>query len=336
MTSTSLPDATAVDSYPADEPFDYIGYGAAFAACFVLAAQNTAAKYCLAGGMSPEDLVAIRFCLPGLILLPVFVKRVFSPGGGRFLKQGVILAIVAGVPYGLILTNGYRFASASHGAVLVPSATLVGGMIMSRLVLGASITRAALTSAGVALIGMFLVSSFASAAAEGTNPLIGDALFILCGSFWCCNPVFVQKFHARPQDVVPSIMVWGLLYLPFYLSGPNFIKAVRAGSGPEPNVIVVAVAFYAILHSSMALPLYAWATRRITALRMALLTPFIPISGVLLAVLLIGERLNAWEMAGGLMVCAALYLSVRMKTERVSFTKDAPQSTRSAGDGGNE
>lgn len=299
-----------------EEPFDWAGYGAAFVACFILAAQNTVSKLCLARGMSAEDLVAIRFCLPGLLLLPSFIKRARKDDGRQFLKRGVLLAIVAGVPYGLILTNAYRFTSASHGAVLVPSATLVGGMIMSRVLLGASITKAALTSAAVALVGMFLVSGGATNSEAAPNPLLGDTLFVLCGFFWCCNPVLVQKFHASSRDVVLSVMVWGLLYLPIYLSQPNFIEALRAGNGPTWTVIGSAVLFYAVVHSSFALPLYAWATRRITALRMALLTPFIPVSGVLMAIVVLGEKLNAVEMAGGAMVCVALYLSVRMKIKR--------------------
>ena len=300
---------------PSESPFDFSGYGAAFVACFVLAAQNTVSKIYLARGLSAEDLVAIRFCLPGVFLLPVFIRRAMKPDGRRFLRQGLLLAVTAGVPYGLILTNGYRFASASHGAVLVPSATLVGGMIMSRLVLEASLTRAALTSAGVALVGMFLVSGGATDSANAPNPLFGDFLFVLCGFFWCCNPVFVQKFHAAPGDVVPSVMVWALAYLPIYLVQPNAVADLASGGGPSWDVIAGAILFYAIVHSSFALPLYAWATRRISALRMALLTPFIPVSGVLLAVLTLGERLTNWEIAGGTLVCVALYLSVRMKNE---------------------
>lgn len=306
--------STENESQSTESAFDFAGYLAAFVACFVLAAQNSVSKICLARGLTPEDLVAIRFCLPGLFLLPMFIRRARRADGREFLRRGFLLAVVAGVPYGLILTNGYRFASASHGAVLVPSATLVGGMVMSRAVLGASIGRAALLSAGVALLGMSLVSSGATGSADTPNPLFGDFLFILCGFFWCCNPVLVQKFKAKPSDVVPSVMVWGLLYLPVYLSQSSLIPDIQNGRGPSWDVIAGTILFYAIIHSSFALPLYAWATRRISALRMALLTPFIPISGVLLAVALLGERLNQWEIAGGLLVCVALYLSVRMKS----------------------
>lgn len=307
MTAPTDPDET--------HRIDVIGYVAAFVACFILAAQNVVAKACLSRGLTAEDLVAIRFCLPGLVLLPVFVRRCQRPDGRQFLWRGAVLAIVSGVPYGLILTNGYRFSSASHGSVLVPSATLVGGMIMSRLVLGAALTKAALTAAGVALVGMFLVSGGKTDTTAAPNPLLGDALFVLCGFFWSCNPVFIQKFKAKPRDVVPSVMVWSLLYLPIYLWQSESVPAVRAGTGPATSVLVAAVTFYALVHSSFALPLYAWATVRLTALRMALLTPFIPVSGVLLAVATLDERLNAREMAGGLLVCVALYLSVKMKSK---------------------
>jgi drug/metabolite transporter (DMT)-like permease len=295
---------------------DWVGYLAAFVACFVLAAQNVVAKLCLAGGLSAEDLVAIRFCLPGLFLLPFFIRRACRADGRQFLKHGALLAIASGVPYGLILTNAYRFSSAAHGAVLVPSATLVGGMMMSRVVLGVSVGRSALTAAAVALIGMFLVSGGKTDAVAAPHPVIGDALFVLCGFFWSCNPVFVQKFRLKPSEVVLSVMVWSLLYVPIYFAQTGLIEALRGGTGPAVWTLVGAVTFYAIIHSSFALPLYAWATRRLSALRMALLTPFIPVSGVLLAVTMLGERLNLREVAGGLLVCFALYLSVRMKAAK--------------------
>lgn len=307
------PGSNAVEN---SEGIDWFGYSAAFLACFILAAQNVVAKMCLARGLTAEDLVAIRFCLPGVFLLPFFLRRACRPDGRQFLRQGAVLAIASGVPYGLILTNAYRFSSAAHGSVLVPSATMVGGMMMSRVVLGVSVGRSVLIAAAVALVGMFLVSGGKTDATAAPHPLIGDALFVLCGFFWSCNPVFVQKFRLKPSEVVLSVMVWSLLYVPIYFAQTELIDAVRAGAGPAVWTLAGAVLFYAIIHSSFALPLYAWATRRLSALRMALLTPFIPVSGVLLAVTMLGERLNLREVAGGLLVCFALYLSVRMKAAK--------------------
>lgn len=69
--------------------------------------------------LTPFDIIALRFGVAGLVLLPVVLMKGFG-----FRKLGplgfVLLVSGAGVPYALLTTCGLQYAPASHAAALIP------------------------------------------------------------------------------------------------------------------------------------------------------------------------------------------------------------------------
>ena len=293
--------------------FDAAGYAVAAFALFVLAAQNSLARWAVQNGMTAEDLVAIRFCLPGLVLLPVFLRQV--RGDRREWLRSLAVAFGAGVPYGLVLTSGYEYSTATHGSVIVPSATLTSGVLLSALVLRQPVSRWTVAAVLTAVAGMAVVSGFWREGEGGS--LTGDLLFVLSGLIWASHLVAVGKWRMPARRVVPAVMACGLLYAPVYLATASLPGELLRGEGPPTRVVVTCVLFLAVLHSLCALPAYAWAVGRLTPMRMSLLTPSIPVMGVAVAVSTLGESLEANEVLGGVLVLAALTIAGRSKVRRV-------------------
>jgi drug/metabolite transporter (DMT)-like permease len=69
--------------------------------------------------LTPFDIIALRFGVAGLVLLPVVVLKGFG-----FRQLGllgfVLLVSGAGAPYALMTAYGLQFAPASHAAALIP------------------------------------------------------------------------------------------------------------------------------------------------------------------------------------------------------------------------
>ena len=66
--------------------------------------------------LSPDDVVALRFGISGLILLPLLANRGFNPRRPDQWLRALFLAAGAGVPYVLLALEGMRLAPASPGS----------------------------------------------------------------------------------------------------------------------------------------------------------------------------------------------------------------------------
>jgi drug/metabolite transporter (DMT)-like permease len=69
--------------------------------------------------LSPQDLVALRYAIGGLLFLPILIHGAhrISPRGWR---EGLTLAFLQGAPLAMLVTLGLRFAPAGHMAALSP------------------------------------------------------------------------------------------------------------------------------------------------------------------------------------------------------------------------
>ena len=72
------------------------------------------------GTLAVADLVALRFGISGLILMPVLVRRTPSLPP-RAWREGLWFVAGSGAPFALVLSLGLRFAPASHAAALTPA-----------------------------------------------------------------------------------------------------------------------------------------------------------------------------------------------------------------------
>ncbi len=95
--------------------------GAAWAllAISIWAGWFISTRFDVTGGLAAYDIVALRFGVAGLILLPAAIRL---RSGFRLLQLQTLLALFAGsgVLYSLCVTTGVAFAPAAEGAALTP------------------------------------------------------------------------------------------------------------------------------------------------------------------------------------------------------------------------
>lgn len=143
------------------------------------------------GGFTPLDLTLFRFGLPGLLLLPVLLRR-----RAALQKLGLwrvtALTVVAGPLLGLSTAQGYSLAPLAHGAVLFPAFTTLAGVLLSRWILGAPQTRAQLLGLVVIVGGLVLVGGVTGGS---VMVWLGDALFLLSGLLWGGYTVLLRRWQ---------------------------------------------------------------------------------------------------------------------------------------------
>jgi uncharacterized membrane protein len=111
-------------------------------------------------GLDGFDVAAIRCGAAGLVMLPWFmIQHPYGRGAGRTAwSHAIQLALAAGPLFTFASLGGFRFAPLPHGAVLQPSAMVLGSMLLSTLVLGERWRPLRLLGAAVIVLGLILIA----------------------------------------------------------------------------------------------------------------------------------------------------------------------------------
>jgi drug/metabolite transporter (DMT)-like permease len=164
--------------------------------------------------LAPWDIVAIRFVVAGLILLPYLLKKGLAID--RLGWTGLAGIMLGGAPIVLVSYGGLLFAPAAHAASLFTALIPLHVAILAAVVLGEAFTIA--KRIGLALIVIGVLGIFWGAGGTiGSRQNIGDAMFICAGSLWACYVVALRKaklggLHAAAIAAVGSLIT----YVPVY------------------------------------------------------------------------------------------------------------------------
>src|SRR5215475_3392567 len=186
--------------------------------------------------LSPWDVVAIRFSVAGLLLLPYLVQQGLA--FDRLGWTGVAAIIVGcGAPMVLLVNIGLLFAPAAHGGALFP-----GVMPLMVAILAAAILKEPFTpqkTVGLALIVTGAIGIvWVTGGTLGTRQNIGHGLFLAAGLVWACYTVAMRRarldgLHAAAIAGVGSLV----LYLPAYA----FIVGTNVFTAPPFDIALQAI-----------------------------------------------------------------------------------------------
>jgi drug/metabolite transporter (DMT)-like permease len=153
---------------------------AMFGAVAIFGANFSVSRYGTLAGLTPYDLVALRFGVGGLILLPFFLRLGARTCAGVGWTRGLVLLATGGFLMTLAMIMGLSFSPAAHGAALAPGTATTVAVVFSLVLARRGPTP--LAAGGLALIatGLALVA-FAGSTGGSRSVLIGDALFVLSG-----------------------------------------------------------------------------------------------------------------------------------------------------------
>jgi len=279
-------------------------------------AQGTAVKY-LQDHLGPIAITFLPFYITTVLLVPLlYWKRRANPNAVRPTwgdwKQFVAAGVAGQVLAQLGMTWGITKSLASNGAILnllIPVITAV----LASVLLRERVTKLRVLCLGLGLVGVLLMSiqDLKQSSFLRSSYLVGNIL-IFCG---CTGSAFYNVYCKgllkRFQEVeilIFSYITASLASLPVLMwQEPDCLTRLGAFDAQA----WLAFAFLAIFMygASMLLFFYVLQYLPVTVASMSLY--LVPIFGVILAIILVGEHLNAFAVAGAAVVLSSTVLIMR-------------------------
>ena len=258
------------------------------------------------GTLGAPDLVALRFGISGLILLPVLLRR--APAMPRQAwRDGAWLVAGSGAPFALALSLGLRFAPASHAAALTPGTMPLFAAGFGALLMGERPGR-------VRGAGLLLIAAGAAAIVlvhRDGGALPGHVTFLACAAAWAIATIRMRRSGMSALDATALTCVLSLVYVPLYLlSG-----ASRLAAAPWSELAVQAV-YQGMLASAVALLAFNRAVGLLGA-RAPGFTALVPVLATLGALAVLGEVPGLTEAAAVAAVALGVLLNALGGTVRV-------------------
>jgi len=268
----------------------------------------------VAGKLAVRELPLItigllRYGLAALVLFSLFGRQL--PSWGELRRRDLWVLLSVGL-LGTFLNHilfflGLRFAPASHGAIIAPTTSPIWTMLLAARLAKEPISSAQIFGTVLCLSGVVLVARPESlTGVETSRVLFGDLLYLLGGMAWGAYS-FVSRVAMQrlsPQATLTYGMAIGCLFLVPMASLERPWGALAAAS---------VSAWASLLYITVAgtlLAFFWWnlAIQRVGAGRAAVFTNLVPLFGVLLSWFVLGERLTAVQLLGGLLTVAGVWV----------------------------
>ena len=263
----------------------------------------------------PLTLGALRFILAALLLgvLGLVTRRIehVPPKDIARLAAGGLLGITA---YFALQNIGVQLSSAADATLLVASYPAIT-MLIESLLLHTRISPLRFVGVGVTFVGVYLVVQ-QTAGAGSAGHLLGDLLLLLTGLVWAL-------YNFATRDVVQrysmlTVIFWqtiagAVAFVPLALVESQSWRLLSTGS-------LLSVAYMGVFCSIMAFLLYARGLKTLDPGSAVSLMNLVPVFGLVLAVVALGESINLAQVAGGIVVIAGVALTVQVKSRTVLTT----------------
>lgn len=318
---------TAPGTRPTERLKQYIGHGtrradqgyarnitlaviATVAAAAVLSSSYTLTKIALRD-VPPLTIGFLRFAAAAFILACwVHFHPNYPRPGWRDLCRLSLAGLVGITAYFSVENIGVDFATPTDAALLVAGYPLLTALL-ELLIFRQRTNRAVLVGFGFAIIGVYLVIGYT--AGGGAHRHIGDILLTVSGVIWALYNLMIRDVASRyPMPVILCYQTCAgaLGFLPLALT-----ELRQWHSFAEPTLTVGCLCGLTILCSIMGLGLYAYGLRYLRASTSVNLLNLVPLFGLIIPAVTLGERVTLVQLAGGIVIIIGVATSVKYGTE---------------------
>ena len=277
-------------------------FGGGVLAAFFFGGNFVSGRHAALAGLTPADVVALRFAVSALLFAPFLLRHGFAHLAGIGWARSGALAVLVGAPYIFVTMAGLRLAPAAHGAILSPALTIICGVLLSIFLLHERPPRRTALGVPLALFGVILVSG-AGFEVDGPDTWRGDALLAATGAAYGLFTVLVRQWRIAALPATAAVNVLSAaVWLPFYVAG-GAVESLR--SAPLAEIVGQAI-FQGLFVGGLGIILYAHAVKVLGAAQTAMFPALVPVFGTLLAAAILGERLSPLQGLGIALVVLGL------------------------------
>lgn len=259
------------------------------------------------GAVPPIMLALLRFAVASAILLPLALRRqpLTSPALRSAWPTIAGMALTGVALFQLGANLALRYTTASQAVIIqavIPVITaLLAAMLLrerppQRRVLGIT-----LSLAGVALVVLAAVPSDAA-----SDPLLGGVLLLASALGWSVYTILAKRIAGTDQLAVTaySIALGTLLLVPLSVLEVGTFDVVALDWPAWASVL-----YLGALSTAAANLIYNRSLGHLDASQVATFLNLVPVVGVAVAVLFLGEPLIGWQLAGGGLVLLGVWLA---------------------------
>lgn len=240
---------------------------------------------------------AVRFLIAGTILLALTRATGSRMPWSRW--PGLLALAASGiVAYNAFVFVGLVWAPASDGGLLVPTFTPALAAVLAAPFASEPLRRDSVVGLGLSMVGVALVVIGGAGLDEGGGARLQGDLLILCGALcWAIYTVIgksVLRSGAPLAVTAVATFVGGVLLVPLAMA--------EGGLNTLPHWPIqawTAVAYMILFPTVIGFVGFYHTVVRIGAARAALTSYMVPVGTLILAALLLGERVSALQLAGG-------------------------------------
>ncbi len=271
-------------------------------------ASFSATKVALDAGIPALALIAIRFWIAVICLLPILNRtRPYLGLGSSWLK---------GAATGLALLFGYWFQT--HG--MKETTSSVGGFMTGLIVLivavGARVffnermSRKYITGLLTGCVGLLVLCYGATANETGKNSLPGILLQVGSSSCFAAHVLLVSRFSPRGNEI--AFCWWQLTAVAIGTT----IAATAAGFDLQDLIAAtpntwLAIGYLGLLATALGITVQSTMQPRVPPSRVAILLATQPAFAVIAGVIIMGDSLGALEWVGGTIIAASVLIANR-------------------------
>lgn len=254
--------------------------GAAFVAITTL--QFVAARFSLRDHLTAADIVGLRFAGAALVFLPVLWKTGTGKLKALGWRKAGLLALLAGLPYPLLINQGLTQAPAAHAAALSPASIVFFSFVLSRFAFKETVSGARLIGIGAIIAGLVLFVFHAGVGAGDTWR--GDLLFAGSGIMFSAYAVLARLWSVDAVTATIAVVLISCLPLPLlHALAPSGLGAASMAEIATQFVI------QGFLAGAAAIVLYTYVVRQLGPQPASLFMPCIPVATVVIGMVVLGE-----------------------------------------------
>jgi drug/metabolite transporter (DMT)-like permease len=284
---------------------------AALAAVVLWGASPVAAKVAVAD-LSPLSVAVLRTFLGGALAVPVaLAMRVRWPQQRRLQAILLLSGFCGFIGFPMLFTFGVHLTSANHASMILAELPIFTGaiaMVWDRR----RPSRIWVIGSLVALAGEAVLIGGRAGAGAGTASIGGDALVLASNCFASLGYVAGGRLQ---QAGYPSTgtTFWGAAAMALVLAPVMPLLWARGEFAVASVPAWSAIAYLAIVVTILGYVLWYWALGRGGIARVGLIQFLQPVSGVVLAALLLHERISLSFLIASALVLGGVWLAIRSK-----------------------
>ena len=269
------------------------GYAAATATLLMWSGFSLVSRLGGKSVLTPWDIYALRLITAATVLLPFAGSMPARVWADRRLW---LLTGLCSLIYCPLVYSGFKYAPASHGAILLSGMQPFLISVVAWLLVGTRPSR--IRSIGLGLIGLGLVcAAMPYLTAWSPDYAFGDLLIFLSSVCWAFYGVLAARWRYSPWVLTRAIAYGSaVVYLPIYL-----LWLPKELSNAPLSMLIIQSAFQGLSATILAMLTYLKALELLGPERASSFLALVPIVIGILAVPLLDEPLTPW-LAGGIVL----------------------------------